>query len=146
VPRHPDGYRARAPGLSCPSSAKTSLNPGESSTRENSHNRHMTGTVRPARAVLDGYRHRIAGPGTMPRDPMGAGTPSSRGRPSVPMPIDVGNWAEPDGLDPLVVSELRSRYRCTMCHKQCQVPCSFTLSEFQQMARIVCGLAEETKD
>jgi len=28
---------------------------------------------------------------------------------------------------------LRGRYRCTMCHKQCFVPCRFTAAEFSEM-------------
>jgi hypothetical protein len=26
---------------------------------------------------------------------------------------------------------LRARYRCTMCHKNCQTPCRFTAAEFR---------------
>ena len=29
--------------------------------------------------------------------------------------------------------ELRIKYRCTMCHKQCLVPCQFTGAEFRQL-------------
>ena len=29
---------------------------------------------------------------------------------------------------------LRTKYRCTMCHKKCLVPCRFTAAEFRQLA------------
>jgi hypothetical protein len=29
--------------------------------------------------------------------------------------------------------ELRARYRCTMCHKHCRIPCRLTAVEFQQL-------------
>ncbi|MBV8461687.1 MAG: hypothetical protein JO368_00230 [Acidimicrobiales bacterium] len=30
-------------------------------------------------------------------------------------------------------SRLRAKYRCTMCHKQCRVPCQFTVAEFDRL-------------
>jgi hypothetical protein len=44
--------------------------------------------------------------------------------------------AEPelDLLDSVEAEALRSRYRCTMCHKRCQVPCTFTGAEFRALA------------
>jgi hypothetical protein len=37
----------------------------------------------------------------------------------------------PDG--PPTADELRARYRCRTCHKQCVVPCRLTTLEFRQM-------------
>jgi hypothetical protein len=47
--------------------------------------------------------------------------------------------AEPevDLLDSLEADILRSKYRCSMCHKRCQVPCTFTGAEFRALAAAV---------
>jgi hypothetical protein len=43
--------------------------------------------------------------------------------------------AEPmDQLDSVEAHVLRHRYRCTMCHKCCPVPCRFTGAEFRELA------------
>jgi hypothetical protein len=36
-------------------------------------------------------------------------------------------------MEPDFAWELRLKYRCTMCHKQCLVPCQFTAAEFRRM-------------
>jgi hypothetical protein len=41
--------------------------------------------------------------------------------------VTMGAW------DSIAAGILRARYRCTMCHKQCLVPCKFTAAEFRQM-------------
>ena len=38
-----------------------------------------------------------------------------------------------DPLDSVEAQALRSRYRCTMCHKHCPVPCRFTGAEFREL-------------
>ena len=54
-----------------------------------------------------------------------------------------------DGPDPLrlettAASILRARYRCTMCHKHCMVPCRFTLAEFRALERALSEAEERT--
>ncbi len=39
-------------------------------------------------------------------------------------------------MEPDPAWELRLKYRCTMCHKQCLVPCQFTAAEFRQMLAV----------
>jgi hypothetical protein len=39
------------------------------------------------------------------------------------------SWPDPSA------SALRARYRCTMCHKNCQTPCRFTAAEFRLLIR-----------
>jgi len=41
---------------------------------------------------------------------------------------------EPGPDHPPTADELRARYRCRMCHKQCAVPCRLTAAEFRQLA------------
>lgn len=38
-------------------------------------------------------------------------------------------------FDPPEVIELRARYRCTMCHKHCLIPCTLTAAEFRELER-----------
>jgi hypothetical protein len=47
--------------------------------------------------------------------------------------------AEPEiePLDSVDAEALRSQYRCTMCHKRCQVPCRFTGAEFRELAATI---------
>jgi len=44
---------------------------------------------------------------------------------------------DPLRLDTVAASIVRARYRCTMCHKHCLVPCRFTIAEFQVLEQAV---------
>ena len=55
--------------------------------------------------------------------------------------------SEPDGFERDSVQRmLSSTYRCTMCHKQCLVPCRFTAAEFKMMVRERCAGDHEMAD
>jgi hypothetical protein len=46
------------------------------------------------------------------------------------------------GSSEQVAVQLRSRYRCERCHKNCQVPCRFTGAEFRQLVRAVRAICD----
>jgi hypothetical protein len=48
--------------------------------------------------------------------------------------------------DSVAAGILRARYRCTMCHKQCFVPCRFTAVEFSEMVQEADEEGSDTKD
>jgi hypothetical protein len=53
-------------------------------------------------------------------------------------------WEDTDGLS--IRQGLLAEYRCSMCHKQCQVPCQFTVAEFRQMEQAMRFNDETTND
>ena len=83
------------------------------------------------------------GPGSLAAEPSAAAElrtsgsvkKSSRLADAVPMPPDQ-NWKE----SPIAV-ELRTRYRCEMCHKSCFIPCTLTTSQFRQMELEASGVS-----
>jgi hypothetical protein len=40
-----------------------------------------------------------------------------------------------------IEGHLRRKYRCTACHKQCQIPCRFTGNEFRRLVQAVYSIS-----
>jgi len=47
----------------------------------------------------------------------------------------MGSAARRDRFESVELRLLRARYRCTLCHKHCDIPCQFTAAEFRRLAQ-----------